>query len=91
MTRGAVSRPALAPSVSCPQPPTDTACPAVGETAEPSISRPDTVPLPSVAATLVAVIAPPNSETEESVTWAVLHVEPLAVEELNATTESDAG
>jgi hypothetical protein len=63
----------------------------MGETAVPSISRPDTVPLPSVAATLVAVTAPPKSATEESVTRAVLHVEPLAVDELKATSEADAG
>jgi hypothetical protein len=41
--------------------------------------------------TLVAVTAPANRETEERVTWALPHVEPLAVEELNASTEADAG
>jgi hypothetical protein len=63
----------------------------VAETAEPLISRPDTVPRPAVAVTLVAVTAPANRETEERVTWALPHVEPLAVEELNASTEADAG
>jgi hypothetical protein len=47
--------------------------------------------LPSVASTLVAVTAPPISETEASVTWALLQVEPLAVAEPNATTEAEAG
>jgi hypothetical protein len=47
--------------------------------------------LPSVAVTLVAVTAPRNNETEASVTCALLQVEPLAVEEPNATTEAEAG
>ena len=91
MTSGAVSRPMVAPSISCPQLATATVRPAAAETAVPSISSPDTVPLPPVACTLVAVTAPPNSDTEASETAALLHVVPLAVEELNATTEADAG
>jgi hypothetical protein len=72
--------------VSFPQPPTDSVSPAVAATAVPSIARPVTVPLPSVAWTLVAVTAPSNSETELRAIPAELHVEPLAVEEAKERT-----
>jgi hypothetical protein len=65
--------------------------PAVAETADPSISRPDTVPLPFSASTLPAVTAPLKSEIEVSVTFMLLHVEPLTVDELKAMIEADAG
>jgi len=44
-----------------------------------------------VAWTLLAVTAPPNSETESSVTCALLHVEPFPDEESNVTTGTFAG
>jgi hypothetical protein len=40
---------------------------------------------------LLAVTKPPNSETESSLTAAVLHVEPLAAEESNATIGAVVG
>jgi hypothetical protein len=43
--------------------------------------------LPSVARTLLAVTAPPNNETELSVTVSALHVAPLEVEEPKARTD----
>ena len=46
---------------------------------------PLTVPLPCVAATLLAVTAPPNSDTDSSATCAVLHAEPVALEERKRT------
>jgi hypothetical protein len=45
-----------------------------------------TVPLPAVPETLLAVTAPPNSETEASVTLVLLHVAPLAAKEPKATS-----
>ena len=77
--------------MSCPQPSTDSVCPAAAVTGEPSISRPVTVPLPRVAWTLLAETAPPNNETELTVTDADLHVEALEVAESKVTTEPDAG
>src|SRR5437763_13369290 len=90
-TSGDLRRPTVAPRVSRPQPPTDMVSPGVAATAEPSIARPVTVPLPAVAWTLLAVTAPPNRETDESVISVDLHVEPLVVEESKAITGADAG
>jgi hypothetical protein len=77
--------------VSCPQPSTGTVAPAAAVTADPLISRPVAVPLPSVAWTLLAVTTPSNNETELSETPADLHVEPLDAEESKATTDPDDG
>jgi hypothetical protein len=49
------------------------------------------VPLPCVAAMLRAVTAPPNSDTDASVTCAVVHAEPPAVEERKRTIGALAG
>jgi hypothetical protein len=86
-TRGAVTRPRVAPSVSCPQLSTSTVCPAVAVTADPLIASPVALPLPSVAWTLLAVTTPSNSETELSETAADVHVDPLAAAESKVRTE----
>jgi len=57
----------------------------------PSISRPATVPLPSVASTLLAVTVPSKSETDARVSVVLLQAEPLTVAEVKATTEAEAG
>jgi hypothetical protein len=49
------------------------------------------VPLPCVAWTLLAVTAPPNSETEVRATWAVVQAEPLALEERKRTIGAVVG
>ena len=90
-TSGAVSRPTVAPSVTAPSLPQGTVWPAPSVTGEPSISRPVTDPLPSVASTLVAVTRPRKRETDASVTFALLQVEPLAVEDWKLATAPDAG
>jgi hypothetical protein len=88
---GAVRRPTVLPEVTSPQSPRRAVCPAASVTGEPLIARPDTVPLPCIAETLVAVTRPPKSETDCSVTDAVLHVEPPAVAAAKATTGAVAG
>jgi hypothetical protein len=47
--------------------------------------------LPSVPSTLVAVTRPWKRETDASVTFALSHVEPLAVEDRKLATAPDAG
>ena len=58
---------------------------ALSPTDEPEISKPLTVPLPCVAVMLLAVTTPPNSDTDPSVTCAVVHAEPPALEERKRT------
>jgi hypothetical protein len=84
---GAVTRPTVAPSVSCPQPSTSTVCPPAAVTADPLIASPVALPLPSVAWTLLAVTTPSKSETELSETAPDLHVDPLAAAESKVRTE----
>ena len=57
-------------------------------TAAPLISRPSTFPVPSVAWTVLAVTAPPNSETELSSTVADRHAEPCARKPAKLSTDS---
>ena len=84
-------RPTFFWSVTSPQPPTRTGRPALSPTGEPEISKPLTVPLPCVAAMLLAVTTPPNSDTDPSVTCAVVHAEPPAVEERKRTIGAFVG
>jgi hypothetical protein len=86
-----VNRPVVLPSVTRPQSPMAVVCPTVSDTLAPSIWRSLTVPFPSVAATLLAVTAPPKSESDSSATWAVRHVEPLAVDESKERNGTFAG
>jgi hypothetical protein len=89
-TTGAVTRPSVAPSVTCPQPSTDSFAPAPAATGDPSIASPVALPRPALAWTLLAVTTPPNNETEVSSTTADEQPEPLMIDELKARTDEYA-
>src|SRR5579863_3086649 len=57
------------------------------DTATPLSARPNTIPVPSVARTVLAVTAPSNSETARSLTVADRHVEPCTLEESKLSTD----
>ena len=77
-TSGAASLPTVFSSVTSPQLPIRAVWPTPSATGEPLIAKPLTAPRPCVAQMLFAVTAPPKSDTDPTVTCALLQPDPVA-------------
>src|SRR5579862_8145089 len=90
-TKGAVTRPTVAPRLRAPHRSMRTVSPESAVTPTPLTVSPVVVPRPSFACTLVAVTAPPNNDTPLSVTSSNRHREPPTVDDSKVRTEPEAG